>query len=242
MTEKMTEKTAAEKTKTADKKTRRSWDKKRIEKSTKTQKEKTARLNAKAEQVTQERRQGKPLKYDSSKLLAFRFSEYFYNCDHTIIDQEKNRTQPYTLTGLQLAAGLTGSAWIKYAGGEYDNKVSEHTKQNNNGEWIEYNIQDNNKIALYDYEQRQELDGYMQFLYDNGDYTAILYTKIIEKARLLVQEQAENRLYIQGRVADIFTLKSQYGWQEQNTTVHRLEIATPEQARKALQDLQLLDE
>ena len=80
---------ADEKAKTQTKKPARPWDKKRVAASTKTQKEKTARLNAKAERITQERRQGKPLKYDSSKLMAYKIADYFSKCDNTVIDTEK---------------------------------------------------------------------------------------------------------------------------------------------------------
>jgi len=228
------------KAKTQDEKTARPWDKKRVAASTKTQKEKTARLNAKAEQITQERRQGKPLKYDSSKLMAYKIADYFNKCDSTIIDTEKGKSEPYTLTGIMVACGLSGSAWQQYANGNNDNKLSEHTRQDNDGNWIEYDIQDKNKILLYEYNQRVDLGPYMSYLYDSSDYNAILYTSIIKKARTLVQEQAEKRLYIQGRVADIFTLKSQYGWQEENRTTHTIEIATSDQARERLKALDLL--
>lgn len=49
-----------------EKKRTRDWDKKRVEKSIKSQKEKTAYMDAQAEKVL--KRQGKKLKYDSSKL------------------------------------------------------------------------------------------------------------------------------------------------------------------------------
>lgn len=216
----------------------REWDRKRVAKSTKTQKEKTAFLDERAERIL--KRQGKPLKYDSSKLYAFKLAEYFSKCDSTIIDAEKNKTEPYTLTGLGLALGLSGSALQKYTNGTNDKHVTEHT-QYINGKYIEINLQEHTKSLLYDYELREDLRPYMAFLYDDTEFNAILYSKIHEKARLLVQEQAEKRLYIRGSVADIFTLKSKYGWQEENRTVHRLEIATSEEARQALNELKMLE-
>ena len=221
-------------------KKQRAWDKKRVEKSTATQKTKTALMDEQAERILT--RQGKKLKYDSSKLFAYKIAEYFYNCDATIIDPEKNKTEPYTLTGIQKAIGLYGGSFQKYIHGEHDKNITEHVKETTDGIWIECNLQDTTKSQLYDYDNRADLIPYMNYLYDNTDMTAILYSTIYQKARLMVQEQAEKRLYIRGSVADIFTLKSKYGWQEQNTTVHRLEIATPEQARKALQELDLLNE
>lgn len=230
----MTEKTDIRKTKN------RPWDKKRTEKTAKLQKEKTERLDARAEEILI--RQGKKLKYDSSKLFAYKIAEYFSQCDNTIIDIEKNKTEPYTLTGIQKAIGLYGGSWQKYIHGEHDKNITEHIKETTDGIYIECNLQDTTKSQLYDYDNRADLVSYMQYLYDNTDINAILYSTIYQKARLMVQEQAEKRLYIRGSVADIFTLKSKYGWQEQQTTVHRLEIATPEQAKRALQELDLLSD
>lgn len=218
----------------------RDWDKKRVEKSIRTQKEKTAYMDAQAEKVL--KRQGKKLKYDSSKLFAYKLADYFNRCDHTIIDPEKNKTEPYTLTGLSLALGLYGSSLMKYTKGDHDKNIVENTMQSDTGVYIEKNLQDTTKTLLYDYNARGDLQPYMDYLYDNTDINAILYSNIYEKARLLVQQQAEQRLYINGRVADIFTMKAKHGWQEENRTVHRLEIATDEQARKALEDLRLLDD
>ena len=69
----------------------------------------------------------------------------------------------------------------------------------------------------------------------------IIYSTVYQKARTAVQQQAELRLYLRGSVADIFTLKSKYGWQEENKTVHRVEIATSEDARQALEELKLIE-
>lgn len=218
----------------------RDWDKKRVEKSIRTQKEKTAFMDAQAEKVL--KRQGKKLKYDSSKLFAYKLADYFYKCDHTVIDQERNKTEPYTLTGLSLALGLYGSSLCKYTKGEHNKNIAENTTLSDTGVYIEKNLQDITKTQLYDYNARPELIPYMEYLYDNTDLNAILYSNIYEKARLLVQQQAEQRLYINGRVADIFTMKSKHGWTDEVRTVHRLEIATDEQAKKALEDLRLLDD
>ena len=202
-------------------------------------KAKTAKLDERAEQIL--KRQGKPLKYDSSKLFAYKFADYMCKCDNTIIDKDKGKTEPYTLTGLQIATGLAGGAWQRYIDGTHDKNVVEHTKQTDNGTLIEYGLQDTTKSQLYDYDSREELKPYMDFLYDDSDITGIIYSSVYQKARTAVQQQAELRLYIRGSVADIFTLKSKYGWQEENKTVHRYEIATSEEAKEALKELQLLE-
>ena len=223
-----------------EKKKTRDWDKRRVEKSIRTQKAKTAYMDEQAEKVL--KRQGKKLKYDSSKLFAYKLADYFYKCDNTVIDPEKNKTEPYTLTGLSLALGLYGSSLCKYTKGEHDKNIVENTTLSDTGVYIEKNLQDITKTQLYDYDARPELVPYMNYLYDNTDLNAILYSNIYGKARLLVQQQAEQRLYINGRVADIFTMKSKHGWTDEVRTVHRLEIATDEQAKKALEDLRLLDD
>lgn len=168
-------------------------------------------------------------------------ANYFAKCDNTIIDQEKNKTEPYTLTGLQLAVGVAGSGYQRYKNGEANHIVDEHTTFNGSN-WIEINISDREKALLYEFEKDQALQPYFNYLYDSTDIIAIYFSSIYQKARLLVQDQAEKRLYINGRVADIFTLKSKYGWQEEQTTRHVVQIATPEDARQALEALKLLDD
>lgn len=218
----------------------REWDERRVKKSTKTQQEKTAFLDERAERIL--KRQGKPLKYDSSKLFAYKIADYFQRCDSTIIDPDKGKTEPYTLTGIQKAIGLYGGSWQKYINGTNDKKVTEHIKESIDGTLIECNLQDITKTQLFDYSTRTDLVPYMAYLYDDTDINAILYSSIYQKARLAVQEQAEKRLYIRGSVADIFTMKSQYKWQEEQTTRHVVQIASPEDAKQALEALKLLDE
>lgn len=219
----------------------RHWDKKRAAKAAASIKEKTARLHDQDEQKHQERRQGRKPKYTSSKCFAYMLANYFAKCDNTIIDPEKSKTEPYTLTGLQLAVGVAGSGYQRYKNGEANYIVDEHTTYNGSN-WIEINISDREKALLYEFEKDQALQPYFNYLYDSTDITAIYFSSIYQKARLLVQDQAEKRLYINGRVADIFTLKSKYGWQEEQTTRHVVQIASPEDAKQALEALKLLDD
>ena len=70
-----------------------------------------------------------------------------------------------------------------------------------------------------------------------GVVLLIPYSLIIQKALLMIAEQTEERLYSNGRVGDIFALKAQHGWQEEQSpqTVNQtLVIATEEQAREAI--------
>ncbi len=216
----------------------RPWDADRTEKISRTIKAKTARIKEERTQKTQ----GRPPLYKSSKAYAYKLAVYFYNCDNNIIDAEKGKTEPYTLTGLELATGMTHGTAQRYKDGTYNHIVIDNTKRTEEGFYIEdiSLIYDKEKAFIYECEQNQDLLKYFNFLYDNGDIEQLYFSTIYEKARMLTENQAEKRLYIRGSVADIFTLKSKYGWQEQQTTVHRVEIATSEEAKQALEELKLL--
>lgn len=203
--------------------------------------QKTERIHAQEEKRKEERRQGRKPKYTSSKAFAYKLAEYFVKCNRTIIDEAKSKTEPYTLTGIQIALGLAGSSYQSYKHGEKNYIIDEHTVFTGN-KWIEKNIKEEEKAFIYDCQQDEDIQAYFQLIYDETDISAIYFDCLLEKARQIVAEQAEQRLYINGRVADIFTMKSKHGWQEENRTVHRLEIATDEQAKKALEDLRLLDD
>ena len=66
---------------------------------------------------------------------------------------------------------------------------------------------------------------------------------MLEKSDLVLESQAESRLYTSSKVGDIFALKSLHGWRDDNGvggvnqigTVNQLVIATEEQARKAIE-------
>ena len=96
-------------------------------------------------------------------------AEYFRKCDNTMIDPEKNKTEPYTLTGLSLALGLYGSSLYKYTKGEHDKNIIENTVQSDTGVYIEKNLQDITKTLLYDYNARGDLQPYMNYLYDKRE-------------------------------------------------------------------------
>ena len=203
--------------------------------------QKTERIHAQEEKRKEERRQGRKPKYTSSKAFAYKLAEYFVKCNRTVIDEAKSKTEPYTLTGIQIALGLAGSSYQSYKRGEKNYIIDEHTAFTGD-KWIEKNIKEDEKAFIYDCEQDTDIQAYFQLIYDETDISAIYFDSLLEKARQIVAEQAEQRLYINGRVADIFTMKAKHGWQEENRTVHRLEIATEDQARKALEDLRLLDD
>lgn len=205
-------------------------------------------IRRKTEQIHKERKekkrkaQGRPPLYQSSKAYAYRIAAYMLDCDSTTDD--KGRTLPYTITGLQIATGLTSGVYERYRNGTHDKTVIDNTILTDDGVFIEdgSKIYDSEKAYIYDCQQVPALERYMQYLYDNRTLDALYFSTIDKKARTLIEQQAEQRLYMRGSVADIFTVKSRYGWTDEQTTVHRLEIATSEDARKALEDLRLLSE
>lgn len=202
------------------------------------QKRKAAADRAHAEKI---KKQGRPHKYTSGLCFAYKLALYFYQQDHTT-DQD-GRSLPYTVTGMQLAVNCNGSGWQQYKTGERDHINDEHARYDDTQhKYIEIDIYDHEKAFIYDCTLNRNLDAYICRLYNSGDYNAIHFSNILEKAAQIVEEQAEQRLYIKGRVADIFTMKSLYKWQDSQTTVHRVEIASPDQARKALEELKLLED
>lgn len=218
-------------------------DKARTAKIAKTIKDKTAQIHAERERKKERLTQGRPPKYKSARALAYKLAEYMHKCDNTIVDADKGKTEPYTLTGLQVAVGMDGGTYSRYEQGEHDHAIIDVVVQVTDGQIIE----DNSRIYpqeveyIRDCEQRDELRPYFDALYTPSQVVEEIYfSKVMQKARQLVQQQAELRLYMRGSVADIFTLKSKYGWQEEQTTVHRLEIATSEDARQALEELRLI--
>lgn len=211
----------------------------------------TETIKTKTEKIHKERKkkaetlktQGRPPKITSPSLLAYKIADYLYKCDSTVIDEDKGKTEPYTATGLQVALSMDNATYNRYKQGRQDERIADIILTVD-GRLIEDNkrLPEHEKALLYDYQSRADLQPYYEYLYCNdGGIDEIYFSTIIQKAYKLIEEQAEKRLYIRGSVADIFTLKARYGWQEEKRTVHRFEIATEEQALKALQDLQLLE-
>lgn len=106
--------------------------------------------------------------------------------------------------------------------GDYDYRLTQYLQA--------YNI-DIDNVSYY--------DG-MPYIKDSEDNVILLihYSEIVQKALLMQEQEIEERLYMKGRVGDIFALKSQHGWKEDATpqTVNQtLVIATEEQARRAIE-------
>lgn len=152
-----------------------------------------------------------------------------------IRDYVKSKSEselPLTVSGLILALGCSSDTYYRLQAGDMD-------------------------YLLYQYLDRQDIDlDTIDTSIDTMPYVAgpnadfdtmkdvvllIPYSSLIQKAHLLIAEQTEERLYLKGRVGDIFALKAQHGWQEdeqQARTVNQtLIIADENQARKAIEML-----
>ena len=118
------------------------------------------------------------------------------------------------------ADSVSSSTWYEMLGGDYDYKLYEYADI--------YNI-DLDALPL----------GETTVIESNtGEHIALItYSAALQKAMLAIQEQTEERLYLKGRVGDIFALKAVHGWQEESapqTVNNTLVLATPEQAREAI--------
>ena len=88
-------------------------------------------------------------------------------------------------------------------------------------------------------EPEDYVDGIPHCRVGGKDVLLIPFSEIIEKALLMHENETETRLYEKGRVGDIFSLKAQHNWQEEDKKPHTvnqtLVIADSEQARKAIE-------
>lgn len=138
------------------------------------------------------------------------------------IQETVEAEQPLTINGLILATGMDKNSYYRAVNGEYDFKLEEYITYNN----IDIDTIDD------------EVDGFPCFTDGKGKRILLIpYREMFEKVHLKLAEMAEIRLYKQGRVADIFTMKSQHGWQDNDSpqTVNQtLVIASKEEARRAI--------
>ena len=150
---------------------------------------------------------------DTGKMIQ-RISDYFLICD-----QNK---RPYTKAGLILALNISKSTFSRYLSGEMDYMLEEHIAINN------INLDTCDKVIADDTGEEIAIDV-------DGN-PLISFSRVLQKALLRLEEQAESRLYWKGRPGDIFTMK-QYGWTDEkspNTVNNTLVIASAEESDRAL--------
>lgn len=141
------------------------------------------------------------------------------------IQDRKDKDLPITVSGLILAAGVNADMWRKMQAGEYDYRCQEY---------IDMLDVDVDSITTF-------VDDYPVYVDGQGRQVLLMpMSCVAEKALLQQQEQTEERLYLKGRVGDIFALKAQHGWREDDTprTVNQtLVIASPDEAERAIKML-----
>lgn len=161
--------------------------------------------------------------YVRADLMACRISSYIVNA--------RRQERPLTETGIIVSLGIDPNQYKKYASGERDHlqRIGTEARENNADIDIEIDktLQDEDTKAVYNYLMSEE----------DSEISAPSFSNLLQKARLLVTLEREERLAKSGRVGDIFTMKAREHWQdgsEHKTNV--LQITT----RNATEALQLL--
>ena len=161
--------------------------------------------------------------YTRSDIAAARLAAYICNM--------RRKETPLTETGLIVALGVSYDVFKAYANGERNHLQQINATGREDNTKIDIEIQqllnDPDIKAVFDYLYSDE----------NNDISAPYLSDVIQKARLLVTLEREERLAKSGRVGDIFTMKAREHWQdgsEHKTNV--LQITT----RNATEALQLL--
>lgn len=151
---------------------------------------------------------GQKPKYTNGFLMALRLAVY--------MQTQKAAEKPLTISGLYIALGLSDMTMYAYKYGDNDNIIDEiiaGAREDFQGDLLEElfaTYEDDGDVrALYEWmvSDSVEVDG-KRFVY---------FSDVLEKANRLLSIEREERLYEKGRVADIFALKAQDGWQENDS-------------------------
>ena len=144
------------------------------------------------------------------------------------IEEQQEQEKPLTVAGAILAAGVDHSVWYRMRDGEYDYRLDEYLDQHN--------------IELA---EAPVDEAGMKFSIVTGRKVLLIeYSDICKRYMLLLQEQAEQRLYSKGgKVTDIFTMKTLHGWQDSpqvfndNRTLNIDVVASLDEAQAAMERL-----
>ena len=173
--------------------------------------------------------------YTRSDIMAARIVYYICNA--------RREERPLTETGIVVALGIAEPVYKRYANGENEHLLMVNAQGREDQKQIDIELdqllKDPDILSLFNY-----------LYYDNGpavndpgvisnsnEIPAPSFCTVLQKARLLVTLEREERLAKSGRVGDIFTMKAREHWQdgsEHKTNV--LQITT----RNATEALQLL--
>lgn len=140
---------------------------------------------------------GKPVAYTNPYLLGYRLAKYIEDC--------RDSMRPLTEMGLILAMNVTRPTYLKYANGEMD----AYTGLKCECRESEADV----AIAIDRYRKDERLEATYNLLTE-GSAKGIKMSEVIEKARMLVSLEREERLSATGKVGDIFIMKAREGWQD----------------------------
>lgn len=164
-----------------------------------------------------------PPAYTRSDIIAWRLADYIATARRT--------DRPLTETGLLVALGVDDTVFKAYANGERD--YLQETDVQARETDAEVNI-------AIEQIKGKDIDGDIKAVFDyllpsfNGDSVPPM-SDCIQKARLLVTLEREERLAISGKVSDIFTMKAREGWQDERTINNNILQITTSNATEALQ-------
>lgn len=149
----------------------------------------------------------------------------YYNRLISYIKESEETGEPITRAGMILKLGIGKDVYYRMKDGSLD--------------YILYEYMDINNITESDIHING--DGLPVAMIDNREILLIPFSEMLEKSDLVLESQAESRLYKSSKVGDIFALKSLHGWRDdsgsthQIGTVNQLVIATEDQARRAIE-------
>lgn len=162
-------------------------------------------------------------RYRNGRVYSQEFAYVLYKRMKDYVDEVRGSDKPITISGLILASGINKLTWYSMKNGKKDYEL--------------FSFMDCNKVS---FEDAEYIDGLPYVEHCGNIVLLITFSEVIEKILLMHEDETETRLYEKGRVGDIFALRSQHHWQEEQSpqTVNQtLVIASEEQARKAIEML-----
>ncbi len=143
----------------------------------------------------------------------------------TYIEECKDKEEPITRADIILRMGIGKDTYYNMKNGNLDYRLIEYIDTHNISEADIYINRDSLPVTMI----------------DNREILLIPFSELIEKGELLLEAEAERRLYTSSKVGDIFTLKALHGWRDDSGTaqhigtVNQLVIASESEARRAIE-------
>lgn len=164
-----------------------------------------------------------PPAYTRPDVIAWRLADYIATARRT--------DRPLTETGLLVALGVDDTVFKAYANGERDYLQETDVEARETDAEVNIAIE---KIKNKD--TQGDVQAIVNYLYPSFNAESVpTMSDCIQKARLLVTLEREERLAISGKVSDIFTMKAREGWQDERTINNNILQITTSNASEALQ-------